>query len=433
MELSDVTTEIARTALMSALEAIEGADLYNGGPWAIDMRLMAEPKAVIYQAANGDTYERTFSLEIEGETVNAVLSQQRSKVEPRTVWIPVPGTGSFSISTKGWTGRIFRAGEYRERGLSFSTDDLAGMVAKFPAEGVPIQTEHINTVWDIALKDSGAKLARIWTENGGTELFGEFLVPGWAKEALDKIKKTVSVGLTSTFDALREVSLVLNPRVEDALIFSMATAFKADPSFTAFASAHPAAAATIATVAKTAPDPATPMNPQQIKEAAWTTFSADPKNAGVTREEFEAAFSKTPEPPAKSTEDPVLRAEIDAIKRQMNQQAEFTADQQDESDALKFYRDNIEKYGPANEEKARADFSLRRRLDRLSAKASGAQFSANAEESEEATFRKEVEAMPKLFNFGPGHLSSVAPAFTPSGEGLGIFSAQDFDAIREKK
>jgi hypothetical protein len=301
MELKDATTEDIQAAAMRALETLEGSNLYMPGPWPITVRPFAEPPSVIYQAADGKTYERPMTLEIVGDALNAVLGE-RKEVEARTVWVPVDAdlapafnfSGDLSKPTT-WKGLIFRAGKYPDKGCEFSSDDLAQFVANFPEGGVPVMSEHEDSLLGVAMDRHGARLVRIWTENGGSELHGEFRSPGWLDAALEGMRKTVSVGIDFAAKTLREISLVLNPRVVDAAVFALN--FSRSPEFAALPSAEQTAFRDLAQGPETpAPAPArafqdtSTMNFNQKVKAAVSLLTPEQRaQVGLTDAELDNA------------------------------------------------------------------------------------------------------------------------------------------------
>ncbi|MDQ3082153.1 MAG: hypothetical protein M3R07_08045, partial [Gemmatimonadota bacterium] len=289
---------------------------YTGGPYPITNRPLADPPTVIYIAADYETYERPYTLAMVGEQVNAELGDRR-QVEARTVWLPVvqeAATDAFSFdggslsSRKSWKGLIFRSGNYPDKCGEVSPENLRAIVASFPSGGVPVLSEHDDSLIGLAMHADGTRLTRVWTANGDTELHGEIETPGWLDYALRDIKKSVSIGLGYTKDFLREISLVLNPRISDAAVFAgrAAIAFSATPAFQTLRSAHPGPAQQIVTLA-TAPDPAParstgqgnlPMNFRAKLSKAWSFLTPEQRaEIGLTEAEINdpANFATAPE------------------------------------------------------------------------------------------------------------------------------------------
>lgn len=253
---TNLTTDDINAALQRALETIEGANMYTPGPWPITLKLLSDPMTVIYVAGDSETYERPFTIEeMEDGSPNAILGQRR-QVEARTVWLPVvEAQAAFAFdggpfgTRKTWSGLIFRAGNYPDKGVNVTSEDLKAIVAGFPSEGVPVMSEHTDSLIGTAMQKDGACLKRVWTANGGTELHGEIETPGWLDYALREVTKSVSVGLDATKQFLHEISLVLNPRVADAAVFAAALTFTASPEFIDFRRDRPEAAAAITNLA----------------------------------------------------------------------------------------------------------------------------------------------------------------------------------------
>ena len=357
-----------------------------------------------------------------------------------TVWVPLGAEFSFSgdlAKATRWTGLIFRAGVYAERGLTFTAADLEGMVRRFPAEGVPVKSEHEDTLWDLAFAKHGARLVRIWTENEGAELHGEFRTPGWLDAAFEGIRKTVSVGLTQTFDAIREISLVLNPRVADACVHKLAASFRDSPDFQTFAAQHPREAAQIVNVAHRGPYPVAPMDKQNIFQRARQALFGLPSHqrGGLTDEELNAAFS---EPSGSSTGsargmDPSIRSEIDRMKadveRDRQEFAQERAEKRDQDDAGRFFIDELKagRVSPSDEADVLTDFANARFRDRFGS----ANFNADAPGEAEKALRERYAKRPFQFRLGPGVIDSTRQPRIDSGNELGIF-ANDFNKPEDK-
>ena len=106
--------------------------------------------------------------------------------------------------------KLFSAGEYPDRGIEVTEDDLEFMVkAHQPA---PIKVEHSDTPFKIGT------LTKIWRV--GKELFGKLI---FSRAAWDLIRDSgargLSVAIKRDKSALTEVSIVRSPRVADAVLF----------------------------------------------------------------------------------------------------------------------------------------------------------------------------------------------------------------------
>ena len=108
-------------------------------------------------------------------------------------------------------GKVFEAGEYPDKGVEFTEQDLAEAVSKFAP--VDNDLEHEPTVLDGKL----GRLERVW--QSGKELFGEVAVPKWLDAVLGEDPLKVSLA----FDRDKSIvgnALVLNPRISDAAVFA---------------------------------------------------------------------------------------------------------------------------------------------------------------------------------------------------------------------
>jgi len=141
-----------------------------------------------------------------------------------TLDAPVPL--AFSDGETGGTGesaeerrseraaRLLEAGDYPDKDLRLTEDDLDGIVARFSGEAspVPVKVEHVDSPLDPL-----GHVRRIWRD--GSALFGTLAFPDDLAAFLRRRGAAkLSVGLARTPLALREVSLVLKPRVAGAVL-----------------------------------------------------------------------------------------------------------------------------------------------------------------------------------------------------------------------
>lgn len=108
-------------------------------------------------------------------------------------------------------GKVFEAGDFPDKDVTFDESDLDVAVAEFaPVEN---DLEHASTILDGHL----GRLARIWRK--GKELFGEVELPAW----LDKTIGGEPIKVSLAFDRSKKIvgnALVLRPRIADAAIMS---------------------------------------------------------------------------------------------------------------------------------------------------------------------------------------------------------------------
>lgn len=117
----------------------------------------------------------------------------------------------FSVEREA---KLFEAGSYPDKGIDVTEEDLDAIVANHdPA--TPIKIEHQPTAFDGAM----GCLSRIWRK--GKELMGSL---AWTDEAWALVEKagikSLSVGIKRDKTGLAEVSLVREPRIADARVFS---------------------------------------------------------------------------------------------------------------------------------------------------------------------------------------------------------------------
>ncbi|MCX6374537.1 MAG: hypothetical protein NTU88_00605 [Armatimonadetes bacterium] len=107
--------------------------------------------------------------------------------------------------------KIFEAGEYPDKEITISEDDLDGIIENFTE--VPVKVEHTDSPLDPL-----GTVKRIWRR--GKELFARLAFPSDLAAFLERrgIKK-LSVALHKDPLRLAEVSLVLSPRVPSAAMF----------------------------------------------------------------------------------------------------------------------------------------------------------------------------------------------------------------------
>lgn len=115
-----------------------------------------------------------------------------------------------------YSGPIFKAGNYKDKNLNVTEEDLSTIVRNF--KPAPLRFNHDNSVLDPAL--DGYQLLSVWKK--GDELHGLAKFPQWLHSALktcgNKVK--VSVGVLRDFSAVKELSLTPNPRISDAQLLA---------------------------------------------------------------------------------------------------------------------------------------------------------------------------------------------------------------------
>jgi len=106
------------------------------------------------------------------------------------------------------------AGEYPDKGITLTEVDLDVLASSAAQREVPIRIEHISTPLDGYL----GKVKRAWREGKYLKAILEFTRPAWELLARAGARE-LSIGITQD-KKLREVSVVRNPRVAEARVFS---------------------------------------------------------------------------------------------------------------------------------------------------------------------------------------------------------------------
>jgi len=118
------------------------------------------------------------------------------------------------------TARLLQTGDYPDKGLRLTEDDLDRIAARFSAPDgedgaalpIPVKVEHVDSPLDPL-----GHVRRVWRD--GTALFGTLAFPDDLAAFLRRRGAAkLSVGLTRAPLALREVSLVLKPRIAGAVL-----------------------------------------------------------------------------------------------------------------------------------------------------------------------------------------------------------------------
>ncbi|MHB1001897.1 MAG: hypothetical protein ACYC27_21870 [Armatimonadota bacterium] len=108
--------------------------------------------------------------------------------------------------------KIFEAGDYPDKGITITEDDLDGIVERFTE--VPVKVEHTDSPLDPL-----GLVKRVWRT--GRELFGRLAFPRDIAAFLERRNiKRLSVSLLRDPLSLSEVSIVLCPRISTAEMFS---------------------------------------------------------------------------------------------------------------------------------------------------------------------------------------------------------------------
>lgn len=121
--------------------------------------------------------------------------------------------------------KLFEAGDYPDKGVSFGEADIQALVDSFESE-VPVKIQHTDTAFDGML---GA-VRSVWRR--GKELMGRVAFAPDTWSLIDRCgARRLSVGLSYDPLALREVSIVDNPRVATAQVFADCITFSGTVEF----------------------------------------------------------------------------------------------------------------------------------------------------------------------------------------------------------
>ncbi|MCC6687019.1 MAG: hypothetical protein IT205_08520 [Fimbriimonadaceae bacterium] len=107
--------------------------------------------------------------------------------------------------------KLFEAGDFPDKGVTITPADLSAMEAQFDLP-VPVLIEHAQNPLELGYLTA--------VRADGDELFGTIALTPEADALIRRCgAKSLSLGLTSDLKAIKEVSLVQNPRISDAQLF----------------------------------------------------------------------------------------------------------------------------------------------------------------------------------------------------------------------
>lgn len=116
--------------------------------------------------------------------------------------------------------KLFEAGDYPDKGITVTPQHLEAMKARFDLP-VPILIEHADSPIELGYLTA--------VEVEGNELFGTLALTAEADQLLERNSaRSLSVGLEPDLSAIREVSLVRNPRVKSARLFHFHSSLSSD-------------------------------------------------------------------------------------------------------------------------------------------------------------------------------------------------------------
>ena len=111
-------------------------------------------------------------------------------------------------------GKIFEAGSYPDKEFELTPEELQAVAATFVP--VPIDLEHTPTVLDGKM----GMLQSVRVSPDGRTLFGTVALPGWLDTLLTEGERKVSCAFHKLSKRLLKLSLVINPRVNDAALMA---------------------------------------------------------------------------------------------------------------------------------------------------------------------------------------------------------------------
>lgn len=112
------------------------------------------------------------------------------------------------------TGKIFEAGQYKDKNFEISSEELCEAIVNF--QPVELDVEHMPSIFDGKL----GTLQAVALAEDGKSLIGTVKFPKWLDSVLSTVEKKVSATWDRTTKMLTKLALVRNPRVKDAAIYA---------------------------------------------------------------------------------------------------------------------------------------------------------------------------------------------------------------------
>jgi len=173
------------------------------------------------EPGNGVYYRRTFGL-TEGESGYEVTLGKAETVTTKREYQTVKAFSLAEFSANDeyvtYRGRIFEAGDYPDKGVSFTPAELVSIADAFLP--VPNDLEHSRTI----LSDKLGELPVVRAMDGGAWLYGELAIPKW----LHELTGSEPIGVSLAFDSEKRIvgnALTLNPRIKSAQVAAAFTEF----------------------------------------------------------------------------------------------------------------------------------------------------------------------------------------------------------------
>lgn len=184
-------------------------------PWIVDIY----PSEVIWSTDYGKAYSKaSYTIDSEGKVTLGDVKKVIRATSYETVtlsieWFDLDQSDEVIFSDRiVRNGKIFEAGEYKDKAFSITEEELASAAAAFSPCDVDYQ--HVSGPLDGQL----GKLEKVWIGDDKKTLFGSVSLPKWLDDILP-IKK-VSATWDRAKKTIRGLALVTNPRVTDAAVMA---------------------------------------------------------------------------------------------------------------------------------------------------------------------------------------------------------------------
>lgn len=139
-------------------------------------------------------------------------AQLQLTTELKNAGHPVPAFFDADIEWVDRRAKLFEAGEYPDKGLSVTPEQIAEIASCFDLP-VPVWIEHAESPLELGYLTN--------VEASGGELFGTIALTKEADALIERSDaRSLSVGLSSDLKQIREVSIVRHPRVASARLFA---------------------------------------------------------------------------------------------------------------------------------------------------------------------------------------------------------------------
>lgn len=148
--------------------------------------------------------------------MNELIEADACQPTPRAAGTTQPAPSGSALDWIERRAKLFEAGEYPDKGVTITVENLQSLAGRF-GEPVPVLIEHAESPLELGYLTSVEAL--------GGELFGIVALTPEANSLVERSgARALSLGLTPDLLAIREISLVRNPRVESAQLFDGSTA-----------------------------------------------------------------------------------------------------------------------------------------------------------------------------------------------------------------